>query len=382
MYFSGPDIEFLLEAAVGSYLIARFFLSRFGRFAILPPMALEIALGFVLARAHLASGVIGSPTYLLGEAGVVAVIAAGGTHVLVKGSDPLVLRSIRIAVIGVAASILFVGAVLVALSYPFLQAGVIALALAPSSAGVASRVLVGAGANRTREAKTFFVTAVFDDMLGLLGLAVVEVLVVHVGTKAIVGLIFEALVGLAGLAINRLVAVKFGGKAAPGVAVVTWIAIGVVAFAAQMASASPIVVAFVLAMALSHILGEKKITAKVERIGFILLPLFFVSLGAIAGGFAAPLAMVLFASAALVVAAVAAKLLAARIGFGSPGGVAVGVMLSPRAEITFVIALAGQAAGVLQSANLFMIAVVCVALGAGASVALVRMVAKLQPSPS
>ena len=378
MHFSLSDAKFLLVAAVGSVLIARFYLSRASRFFIFPPMALEIAFGFLLARVHVASAVVSSPTYFLGEAGVVAVIAAGGTHVLAKGTAPVVARAIRIAILGVVFSALMAALVLLALSYSLLEAVVIALALAPSSAGVASRVLASADRSRSRQAKTFFVTAVFDDMLGLVGLAVVEVVILHGGSNSVIGLATEALAALLGFGANRLIAKRSDGGYRERVQIVAWVGVCLAAFASQALSASPIVVAFVLAVSMTSLLGNGKVTRNVERIGFGLLPLFFVSLGAIAGGFSAPISKILAASGALILVAAAAKLLAARIGFGSAKGFAVGVMLAPRAEITFVIALAGATAGVVTGADLFMIALVCVVLGVGASMALAKIAPNLE----
>lgn len=341
-----------------------------GRYVPFPAMALELALGFILARLHFAGTPVGSPTYLIGEAGVVAIIAAGGTHSLGAGSGPLLRRAGLIAAVGVSLSVVLIGSVFAAFSWDTKAALVIGLALAPSSAGVASRVLVERGANHTSQARAFFVTAVLDDILGLAGLSAVQVVLAKGGTSAALGLLADlaaiVVAGAAYMVMARNSDRTFGRRGQ----VLAWVAIAVAAIVAEVTGGSPIVTSFALAAGLSHALKEGEVTDYVEKGGFILLPLFFVALGAIAGSYPARLGSAIPIALAATVAAVLAKVVAARLGYGARGFLGVAVMLAPRAEITFVIAVAALQAGAITSDAVFIVALVAVLLGTGASLAL------------
>ncbi|MDA8373411.1 MAG: cation:proton antiporter [Actinomycetota bacterium] len=364
------DVELLVGGVVGAWLIAKLMSSWFGRFVPFPAMALELALGFALARLHLAGTPVGSPAYLVGEAGVVAIIAAGGTHSLGVGSGPLLRRAGLIAFTGVALSVALIGSVFATFAWGTEAALVIALALAPSSAGVASRVLVERAANHTRQARTFFVTAVLDDILGLAGLAAIQVALANGGLGEAVGVLGDLVAIIAAavayLMMSRGPSRSFGRNSQ----LVAWGAIALAAIIAQVIGASPIVTSFALAAGLSHALKEGKLTEWVEKGGFILLPLFFVALGAIAGSYPANLGSAIPVAVVAAVAALLAKVVAARVGYGAHGFLGVGVMLAPRAEITFVIAVAALQAGAINIDAVFVIALVAVLLGTGASLAL------------
>ncbi len=370
MHLGPGDIELLVGGVVGAWLIAKLMSSMAGRYVPFPAMALELALGFVLARLHFAGSPVGSPAYLIGEAGVVAIIAAGGTHSLGVGSGPLLRRAGLIAVLGVGLSIALVGSVFAAFSWSTKAALVIGLALAPSSAGVASRVLIERAANHTSQARAFFVTAVLDDVLGLVGLGAVQVMLAHGGANAAVGVLADlaaiALAGGAYLVMARISDPTFGRRGQ----LLAWAAIALAAIVAQVIGGSPIVTSFALAAGLSHALKGGVVTGYVEKAGFILLPLFFVALGAIAGSYPAHLASAIPVALVAALAAVAAKTVAARIGYGARGFFGVAVMLAPRAEITFVIAVAALQAGAITNEAVFVIGLVAVLLGTGASLAL------------
>ncbi|MDA8116600.1 MAG: cation:proton antiporter [Actinomycetota bacterium] len=370
MHVGIGDVELLVGGIVGAWLIAKLMSSWFGRFVPFPAMALELALGFALARLHLAGTPVGSPAYLVGEAGVVAIIAAGGTHSLGAGSGPLVRRAGLIAITGVALSIALIGTVFATFSWGVKAALVIGLALAPSSAGVASRVLVERAANHTRQARAFFVTAVLDDILGLAGLAVIQVALAKGGLSAALGVLGDlvAIIVAAGayLFMARNSDRVFGRNGQ----LLAWVAIALAAIVAEVIGASPIVTSFALAAGLSHALKEGEVTEYVEKGGFILLPLFFVALGAIAGSYPANLGSAIPVAVVAAIAALIAKVVAARVGYGPHGFLGVAVMLAPRAEITFVIAVAALQAGAVTTDAVFVIALVAVLLGTGASLAL------------
>ncbi len=370
MHLGIGDVELLVGGILGAWLIAKLMSSWFGRFIPFPAMALELALGFALARLHLAGTPVGSPAYLVGEAGVVAIIAAGGTHSLGSGSGPLLRRAGFIAVAGVTLSIVLIGSVFAGFSWSTKAALVIALALAPSSAGVASRVLVERAANHTRQARTFFVTAVLDDILGLAGLAVIQVALAKGGLSAGLGVLGDIVAIILAAAAYFLMSRRPGRSFGRNSQLAAWGAIALAAVIAEVIGASPIVTAFALAAGLSHALKGGEVTGYVEKGGFILLPLFFVALGAIAGSYPANLGSAIPVAVVAAIAALLAKVVAARLGYGGRGFLGVAVMLAPRAEITFVIAVAALQAGAIHADAVFVIALVAVLLGTGASLAL------------
>ena len=367
------QLEFLAAAIAGSWLIARFFASGPGQKVPFPPMVVEIVLGFLLAKLNVTGHVVESPVYLLGEVGVVAVIAAGGTHAFAAGGPALVRRGAAIALLGVGFSLVLASGVLFAFGHTGIGALVVAIALAPSSAGVATRVLVARSANHAESARTFFVTAVLDDMLGLVALALVEIVLLG-GAGAIAGLLYSVASAALAIAGFRWVRSRQGSAR---LEVWLWVAIGLAALLGVAVGASPVVVAFSLAAGTSPVLGRSKVTAKIQAGGFVLLPLFFISLGAIAGSYPAAIASALPIALCLAAVAALAKMGASRLVLGTRKYLPVGAMLAPRAEITFVIALAGNAAHVVGPSDVFVIALASVALAITASVWLDRTLGPL-----
>lgn len=376
MTFTSSAMLFLLCSGFGAYVvIALFSRSALGLKLSVPAMALEIVLGFGLGKAGLAYEVTHGPTYLLGEIGVIAIIAAGGVHVGSSAAPRLLRQAATIAVLGVSFSIIFIGVALFIIGIQPIPALVLGLALAPTSAGVGSRVLVQLGKNKTVEGNTFFVTAIIDDTLGLIGLALVEIFLIKGNSNASVGVVVEAVVvlisGILYIGLRKWMK-PFRNPERWGL--LLWVVIASLTLLANNAGSSPVVISFALVVAFSPILqSTHQINRRVEDLGIWLIPMFFVSLGAIAASFGAPPLNALPISLVMLVFAVLAKFLAVRLGYGRAGFVALAVMLTPRAEITFVIALAAESAKILNGSDLFAIAVIAIVLGTMASVALPRL---------
>lgn len=363
-------------SCVGVYVLISYFVrSEIGMKLAIPAMVLEIALGYGLAKSPLGGNVTHGPTYMLGEVGVVALIVGASQHLVSTTNTKILRRATLIALLGVSFSILFIGGIQLAFGSSLPSAMVLGLALAPTSAGVGSRVLALTGTSHSREGQMFFLTAIIDDTLGLLGLAIVELFAISGGSKALHGLEIEIGVAVVSL-LGHLVLIKVVHPSNHGewLGTILWIVIAGIAVLATLFGASPIVVAFMLAIGTSKVLkNAPKASRFVDNLGVWLVPLFFVALGAISAGFRFPGISIILVSVLIMIGASAAKVLAARIGYGSNGFLSLGVMLVPRAEITFVIALVAQSIGILDGAELFTIALTAVVLSTVASLILPKL---------
>ncbi len=380
MTITWSSIIFLVVACFGTYfVIFNFSKSRVGIRLAIPAMVLEIALGYGLGKFNTGATITHGPTYVIGEVGVVAIIASGALHIVTTAERKILRHGALIAVLGVTFSIVLIGGATLGAGRNSITAFVIGLALAPTSAGVASRVLVLAGKNKSYVGQTFFVTAIIDDAIGLLGLALLELLATHKGSNALTGIIIEVGAGIAAGALFHVTRrLPSGYLKSRLLGLTLWSAIAIFTVLATMLGSSPIVVAFLLVAGLSPILSNsKKASDIVEKSGILLVPLFFVSLGAIAASLTFPGTSAVLLSILLSILAVGAKVFAARLGYGSTGFVSLGAMLVPRAEITFVIALLGRSLGLLTDSDFFIVALCAVTLSVAGSLVLPRLVAKV-----
>lgn len=229
-----------------------------------------------------------------------------------------------------------------------------------TSIGISARVLKDGGMSRSREAHTILGAAVFDDVAGLLVLALISGAVTRAGTGE--GIDLWAVLWLAVKTIAFLViAVVAGVRASPllframarlrtsGVLVATGLSLCfVLAWASDVAGLAPIVGAFAAGLVLeeSHSArfvarGERSLADRVEPISQWLVPIFFVLMGMRADFAAMAHASTLLLVAMLSLAAIAGKLACA---LGAPRGtdrltVAAGML--PRGEVSLVFASLG-----------------------------------------
>jgi Na+:H+ antiporter len=346
---AGELFERLRQPAVIGELLVGMLIGPFALGLVHSTPSLEVAATIGVAILMFAVGLetksgdifhLGRTAFVVGAAGVVVPLVAGVGFGRIMGYS--------------APEALFVGTALVA-----------------TSVGITARVLSDRGLISTRLARIVLAAAVIDDVLGMLVLSVVTgsvggdlnaggialTMVEAVGFIAIVVLVGPRLVAKLETPLEALHI-----KNAPFVA-----ALGsMFAFAAlaETIGLAAIVGAFFAGMAFAESPERWGLTAKTESLYEWLVPYFFVMMGAAVNIklFASP--AVLVPGVALVVIAVATKIVGCGLGIISEGprtALAVGVGMVPRGEVGLIVAAVGERMGIITPTVYAMIILVVVA---------------------
>jgi Kef-type K+ transport system membrane component KefB len=237
----------------------------------------------------------------------------------------------------------------------------IGAALAATSVGITARVLSDMGRSRTPEGLIILGAAVFDDVLGLIVLALVSGLVggslapIRIATVLIAGLGFFLLAiaagGWLGQRLLRLVGRTFKADYAHlGFAVLFML---FVSWLATLVGLAPIVGAFAAGLALNSSEHRQIIFEHVKPVGSLFVSFFFVVLGAridLRGATGATTGWILIAGLALTLVGTMAKLGA---GLGVVGVRAsryvVGIGMVPRGEVGLIFAVFGLDHGLITN---------------------------------
>jgi Kef-type K+ transport system membrane component KefB len=166
----------------------------------------------------------------------------------------------------------------------------IGAAMTATSVGITARVFSDFGGMESDEARTVIGAAVVDDIVGLIILAVVVGLLGEtgdVGGAAIgellvrVGVFLAATVGIGVLVMPHLLRLLSSLKV-PGTYIVgaLVVAIGVGLAAERFAELDPIVGAFVAGLVVAQAEHVERIHTELRPISHLLVPIFFVSIGA------------------------------------------------------------------------------------------------------
>ena len=270
--------------------------------------------------------------------------------------------ALRVALLGTAGTLVagWMAARLVLPNQPTLVHLFLAAALTATSIGISARVLKDVGVSRSREAHTILGAAVFDDILGLVVLAVISGAVTRAATGGAAGfssvawllvkaLAFLAIALFAGVRLSPILFRLTARLRTSGALVVTGLSFCfVLAWGADVIGLAPIVGAFTAGLILdeSHSArfvarGERSLVDRVEPISSVLVPVFFVLMGMRTDFAAMAHPSTLLLGGALAVAAVAGKLGCA---FGAPKGtnrLAVAFGMVPRGEVSLVFANLG-----------------------------------------
>lgn len=324
----------------------------------IPPVLAEIAIGIALGPSAL--GIIQHDEALtfLAELGSILLLFEVGLHMNLAELRHVGRASMQVAVIGVAVPFGLGYGALAALGVDATVAMFLAAGITATSVGITARVFADLHALATTEARMVLGAAVADDVIGLLILTVA----VRIGAGEGVGL--GAIGGIAGIAIGFVVAAAaVGTVVAPKLfrslghrartegtltafALAFAIGMGSLASAAKLA---PIVGAFVAGVALAGSPVRDDLARRMAPVGHVLIPIFFLMIGAEThlGAFGDP--WVLGVGALLTVIGVAGKLVA---GFGAKRGTAdrmvVGIGMVPRGEVGLIFASLGLAHGILD----------------------------------
>jgi len=276
-------------------------------------------------------------------------VAAGGVVL------PFALGAVATVALGLAASpgepaALFMGAILTA-----------------TSVGITARVLGDIGKLDTPEGVTILAAAVIDDVLGILVLAVVVGLATAgaveplqmgwIGLRALgLWLLLVAVsVALAGPLSRGILRFRADGALVPLALAAAFLG----AAAAQAAGLALIIGAYSAGLAFSRVPAAGAMRDEVRPVYHLLVPIFFVVMGALVDfGAMAP---VLVFGAVITLLAIVGKALgcgaaALAVGFNRLGALRVGIGMLPRGEVALIVAGVGLTSGAI-AADLFGVAV-------------------------
>ena len=273
--------------------------------------------------------------------------------------------AVVVAIGGVILPFIFgdVAAVMAGLAPSFVSPAAlfVGAAMTATSVGVTARVLADIGRLDTPEGITILGAAVFDDVIGILVLAVVVAIAAGGAVSPLdVGLIggkalgaWIVLTGILVLAADRIAGV-FGAFRSSGAALALAVGLALVcAFVAQSTGLAMIVGAFSAGVALSRSRLRKSLARDVAGVYHVLVPAFFVVIGMLVN--IPELVGVLAFGTVLSVLAIVGKIVgcglpALALGFTPSGALRVGIGMIPRGEVALIIAGIGLATGAVDQA--------------------------------
>jgi len=301
---------------------------------------------------------------VLAELGVIILLFEIGLESNLKDLMEVGIQAFVVAVVGVAVPF---GAGTAGLMIIFGIAPVPAIfagaALTATSIGITSRVLSEIGRLNSKEGQIILGAAVIDDILGIIVLAVVASLAkdgaVDVGNviyliASATGFIIGAVI-LGNVFNKSFVAIADMLKTRGGVVIPAFIFAFIMSYLADIINLEAILGAFAAGLVLEETEKRKELQKQVIPIADMLVPIFFVAVGAKTDlGVLNPaiptnregLVMATF----LITIAIIGKVITGLAVFGQPGinRLAIGVGMIPRGEVGLVFAGVGAASGVLS----------------------------------
>lgn len=301
---------------------------------------------------------------VLAELGVIVLLFEIGLESDLRELGKVGYQAAIVAVVGVAAPFSLGTVGLMALFHvPAIPAIFAGAALTATSIGITSKVLSELGHLKSREGQIIVGAAVIDDVLGIIVLAVVASLAKtgEVDLLNVAFLIASAsgfLLGsiLLGKVFNKsfmAIADKLQTRGALLIPAFTFAL--VMAFVANIIHLEAILGAFAAGLVLDETDKRKELDRQVMPIADILVPIFFVTVGAKADlsvlnpAVAENRAGLIIASF-LIAVAILGKVITGWAVFGQPdiNRLAIGVGMIPRGEVGLVFAGIGSASGVLD----------------------------------
>ncbi|MFN2389201.1 MAG: cation:proton antiporter [Actinomycetota bacterium] len=323
-----------------------------------PAVVGEIAAGVLVGRSVL--GIVGHDEVLavLAELGVILLLVEVGMEMDLGELKRVGRSALLVAVLGVALP--FAGGFVAAeaLGVPTEAAVFLGASLTATSIGITARVFGDLKALASVEARTVLGAAIADDVMGLLLLTIVT----GTGADGSVSAGGIARVGLVALVVLG-VSLVVGGRVAPwffeqvqrlarstGTLVALSLAfILVFALVAEAAGLAPIIGAFIAGVTLARSTEADRIKNELASVGHLFIPVFFLQIGidVDASRFGDPGTLTL--AGALMVVAVAGKVLS---GWGAAGvdadKAAIGLGMLPRGEVGLIFAGLGLREGLLD----------------------------------
>lgn len=325
-----------------------------------PAVVGEIVAG-VLVGPHLLGWVRGSDALsVLAEIGVVILLFYVGLETRVRDLVRVGRHSLAAGTLGVLLPLGAGIALMLGLGYPSPVACFLGAALVATSVGITARVLVDLHQEGSRAARVILGAAVYDDILGLLILAIVvgaarrELSLLGSVLTAVQAVAFTVFVVLLGTRIVRRFSVHLGSLRvrSPEFVVAMIVCLGLSALAGYLKLAA-LVGAFLAGMVFSETREAPQIRSRVEPVYDLLVPLFFGAMGALVNVSALSNARVLALAGVVTLVAIVTKLLGCGLGalpLGRREALLIGVGMIPRGEVGIVVAMIGLGLGILSPA--------------------------------
>jgi len=301
---------------------------------------------------------------VLAELGVIILLFEIGLESDLRQLKEVGTQAVIVACVGVAVPFAAGTVGLMMLFHvPAIPAIFAGAALTATSIGITSKVLSELGQLKSKEGQIIVGAAVIDDVLGIIVLAVVASLaktgeidvanVIYLIVSATAFLIGSILLG--GIFNKTFVAIVEKLKTRGNVVMPAFIFAFFMAFLGNAIHLEAILGAFAAGLVLDETDARNELDELVKPIADLLVPIFFVTVGARADlGVLNPTVPEnragLLIAAFLMVVAIVGKVVTGWAVFGQPGinRLAIGVGMVPRGEVGLVFAGIGSASGVLD----------------------------------
>lgn len=301
---------------------------------------------------------------VLAELGVIVLLFEIGLESDLRELGKVGYQAAIVAVIGVAVPFILGTVGLVALFHvPIIPAIFAGAALTATSIGITSKVLSELGHLKSTEGQIIVGAAVIDDVLGIIVLAVVASLA-KTGEVDLLNVVY-LIVSASAFLLGAIFLGKFFNKSFVAIAdklqtrgalvIPAFIFALVMAVLANLIHLEAILGAFAAGLVLDETDKRKELDQQVMPIADILVPIFFVTVGAKADlGVLNPAIAEnragLIIATFLITVAIIGKVITGWGVFGKPGvnRLAIGIGMIPRGEVGLVFAGIGSASGVLD----------------------------------
>ncbi|HEY9763640.1 MAG TPA: cation:proton antiporter [Trichocoleus sp.] len=301
---------------------------------------------------------------VLAELGVIILLFEIGLESDLRQLKEVGYQATVVACVGVAVPFIAGTAGLMTLfQVPAIPAIFAGAALTATSIGITSKVLSELGRLKSKEGQIIVGAAVIDDVLGIIVLAVVASLAKtgEIDVLNVVYLIVSATVFLLGAILlgnffnKSFVSVVDMLQTRGNIVIPAFIFAFFMAFLGNAIHLEAILGAFAAGLVLDETDRRKELDEQVKPIADLLVPIFFVTVGARADLSVLNPAIPenragLLIAAFLIVIAIVGKVVTGWAVFGQPGinRLAIGVGMIPRGEVGLVFAGIGSASGVLS----------------------------------
>ncbi len=308
---------------------------------------------------HLAEEGLDFVYEVVAELGLIVLLFYVGLETQFEALLRVLRRASVVGVLGVALPMLFGVAFIAALGHSSEEALFVGAAMVATSVGITARVMRDIGALGSREARIILGAAVIDDILALLVLVVVSDLAeagsvdvtqtALVAVQAVAFVSFAALVGARLMTRYSLHLERLRMASAPLVVAMV-LMLGLSALAAEIGLAG-IIGAFLAGIVLAESREQLRLERDVFAIYEFLVPFFFVLTGARVDMGALGDPDVLGLAAGITGLAIVGKIIGcglAGAGLGWRSMTILGVGMTPRGEIGFVVASIGLSLGAIS----------------------------------